>query len=111
MHSHVMWHQSGSPGDRSFGVPSCHPTRPRLQDPIMATNPDHHPTSTRPWHDDWTTAAHDQRPLAGSMGAALGQMTGQIQARLAEVERRHAEALRDMQVKLERMSGEAGNVT
>ena len=41
------------------------------------------------------------------LGDALGQMTGQIHRRLMEVEQRHADAMRDMQAKLERMSDEA----
>ncbi len=44
---------------------------------------------------------------ADSTGAVIDQMTAQMQARIAEVERRHGDALRDMQIKLERMSGEA----
>lgn len=42
------------------------------------------------------------------MAPMLEQLTGQIQARIAAVEQRHTDAFRDLQNKLERMSGTAG---
>ena len=44
---------------------------------------------------------------ADDMGHVLGRLTDQIQARIAEVEQRHAMAMRELQGKLERMSGAA----
>ena len=47
----------------------------------------------------------------GGNGAGVGplfdQLTHEIQARIADVERRHSEALHEMQAKLERMSSDA----
>lgn len=50
--------------------------------------------------------ARGAMPSAES-GSIFDQMSAEMQSRLAEVESRHADALRDMQVKLERMSGDA----
>ena len=47
------------------------------------------------------------RPAAEHMGSMLEQLTAQMQTRFADVERRHADALHELQAKLERMSGAA----
>ena len=48
------------------------------------------------------------QPGADTVGIMLEQLTGQIQARIEAVEQRHAEAMSNLQGKLERMSGSAG---
>ncbi len=45
---------------------------------------------------------------AETMTTLLDQLSGQLQARIADVENRHTEALNDLQGKLERMSGHVG---
>ena len=66
----------------------------------MARTPDTSDSAAGAW----------QRPMpqgGADMGGLLDRMTGEIQARIADLERRHADALQAMQSKLERMSGEA----
>ncbi len=64
----------------------------------------HHPAMLRPVQ----AAAQPPRGAAAAESSTiLDQMTLEMQARLADVESRHAHALRDMHTKLERMSGDA----
>jgi localization factor PodJL len=71
----------------------------------------HHPGIVRGAATRPTVIAHGARSQhavhADGVSAAVDQMAAEMQARIADVEQRHADALRDMQIKLERMSGEA----
>ncbi len=65
----------------------------------MATHPDSRAASF--------ASQQQGRGAADGAGTMLEQLTCQIQERIAEVEQRHAEAMHDLQSKLERMSGSA----
>ena len=70
----------------------------------MATFPDAPLSYGNGWPNGAALGGHG---AGAGVGPLLDQMTLEIQARIAEVERRHSEALHDMQAKLERLSGDA----
>ncbi len=95
----------------------------------MSMHKDAHPSQQTAWPSDFArdyerafghhpsslhakASARAQRPVREPDSAAsmFDQMTAEMQARMQDVERRHADALRDMQIKLERMSGDATRV-
>jgi localization factor PodJL len=96
---------------------------------IMSMHRDAHPSQQTAWSSDFARdyerafghhpssmqgkpAVRAQRhmPEPDTAASMFEQMTAEMQARMQDVERRHADALRDMQIKLERMSGDATRV-